>query len=208
MKPTTTLSGVKGWRVALQPNIQYLKDPYHIVTWIISTVLLIFLLVLSFLSPLLWVNLTRIQPLLDAFQSCYDDKFRWYSGVYLLSWIILINMPYYVMEIILVAVGTLHFMIQPYKYRWLNIVDTVLLIDLIMLPFFTSVDSPNSIHKEMVPISYILVVLPLTYITIGGVCTCIISVIITKWCKSKMDTCKNTNEEEMVNLLEDEEEEM
>ena len=45
LKPTTTLSGVKGWRVALQPNIQYLKDPYHIFTWIISTVLLVFLLV-------------------------------------------------------------------------------------------------------------------------------------------------------------------
>ena len=164
LKPTTTLNGVKGWRVALQPNIQYLKDPYHIVTWIISTVLLIFLLVpfilLLFLSPLLRCkfNLTRIQPLLDAFQSCYDDKFRWYSGVYLLSWIILnINMPYYVMEIILIAVGTLHFMIQPYKYQCLNIVDTPLLVDLIMLAFFTSVDSPNSIHKETVPISYILV---------------------------------------------------
>ena len=208
LKPTTTLSGVKGWRVALQPNIQYLKDPYHIVTWIISTVLLIFLLVpfilLLFLSPLLRrkFNLTRIQPLLDAFQSCYDDRFRWYSGVYLLLWIILnINMPYYVMEFILVAVGTLHFMIQPYKYRWLNIVDTLLLVDLNMFAFLTSVDSPNS---ETVPIIYILVVLPLTYITIGGMW--IISAIIIKWCKIKT-TGKNTNEEEMANLLEDVEEE-
>ena len=211
LKPTTTLNGVKGWRVALQPNIQYLKDPYHIVTWIISTVLLIFLLVpfilLLFLSPLLRrkFNLTRIQPLLDAFQSCYDDKFRWYSGVYPLSWIILnINMPYYVMEIILVAVGTLHFMIQPYKYRWLNVVDTLLLADLNLFVSLTSADSPNRIHKETVPISYILVVLPLTYITIGGVW--IISVIIIKWCKCKVFTGKNTNKEEMVNILEDEEE--
>ena len=208
LKPTTTLSGVKGWSVALQPNIQYLKDPYHIVTWIISIVLLVFLLLpfilLLFLSPLLRrkFNLTRIQPLLDAFQSCYDDKFRWYSGVYLLSWIILnINMPYYVMEIILVAVSILHFMIQPYKYRWLNIVDTLLLVDLNMLAFLTSVDSPNSIHKE-IPISYLLVVLPLTYITIGGVW--IISVIVIKWFQNKMSTGKNTNEE-MVKLLEDEE---
>ena len=200
LKPTTTLSG---WRVALQPNIQYLKDPYHIVTWIISTFLLMLLLVpfilLLFLSPLLRrkFNLTRIQPLLDAFQSCYDDKFRWYSGVYLLSWIILnINMPYYAMEIILIAVGTLHFMIQPYKYRWLNIVDTLLLVDLNMLAFLTSVDSLNGIHKDTVSISYILVVLPLTYITIGGVW--IIIVIIIKWCKSKMSS---TNAEEVVNLL-------
>ena len=212
LKPTTTLNGVKGWRVALQPNIQYLKDPYHIVTWIISIVLLVFLLVpfiaLLYLSPLLRrkFNLTRIQQLLDAFQSCYDDKFRWYSGVYILSWIILnINMPYYVMEIILIAVGTLHFMIHPYKYRWLNIVDTLLLVDLNMLAFLTSVDSPNTVHKETVHITYILVVLPLTYITIGGVW--IISVIIMKWCKRKVCTGKNTNEEEMVNLLEDEEEE-
>ena len=212
LKPTTTLNGIKGWRVALQPNIQYLKDPYHIVTWIISIVLLVFVLVpfmlLLFLSPLLRrkFNLTRIQPLLDAFQSCYDDKFRWYSGVYLLSWIILnINMPYYVIEIILAVVGTLHFMIQPYKYQWLNIVDTLLLVHLIILAFFTSVDSPNSIHKETVPITYILVVIPLTYITIGGVW--IISIIIIKWYKCKVCTGKNTNEEEIVNVLEDEEEE-
>ena len=211
LKPTTTLSGVKGWRVALQPNIQYLKDPYHIVTWIISTVLLIFLLVpfisLLFSSPLLRrkFNITRIQPLLDVFQSCYDDKFRWYSGVYLLSWIILnINMPYYVTEIILVVVGTLHFMIHPYKYRWLNIVDTLLLVDLNLLASFIPVDSTNSIHKETVLISYILVVLPLTYITFGGLW--IIGGIIIKWCKSKVFTGKN-NKKEMVNLLEDEEEE-
>ena len=207
LKPTTTLSGVKEWRVALQPNIQYLKDPYHIVTWIISIFLLVFLIIpfilLLFLSPLLRrkFNLTRIQPLLDAFQSCFDDKFRWYSGVYLLSWIILnIYMPYYVIQIILVAVGTLHFMIHPYKYRWLNIADTLLLVDLNMLAFLTSVDSSNSIHNETVIISYILVVLPLTYITIGGVW--IISVIIIKWCKRKMCTDKITNEEETVNLLE------
>ena len=213
LKPTTTLNGDKRWRVALQPNIQYLKDPYHIVTWIISTVLLIFLLVpfilLLFLSPLLRrkFNLTRIQPLLDAFQSCYHDKYRWYSGVYLLSWIILnINMPHYLMEIILVAVGTLHFVIQPYKYRWLNIVDTILLVDLNLLVFLTTIDSPNSVHRETVPIIYILVVLPLMYITIGGVY--IISVIIIKWCKSKISTGKNSNEEELVNLLDEEEEEV
>ena len=208
LKPTTTLSGVKGWRVALQPNIQYLKDPYHIVTWIISTVLLIFLLVpfilLLFLSPLLRrkFNLTRIQPLLDAFQSCYDDKYRWYSGVYLLSWIILnINMPYYVIQIILVAISILHFMIQPYKYQWLNIVDTLLLVDLNLLASLTSVDSSNIIHKETVLISYILVVLPLTYFTLGGVW--ILSVIIRKWWKCIVFTGK---EEEMANLLEDEKE--
>ena len=102
-------------------------------------------------------------------------------------------MPHYVMEIILVAIGTLHFMIQPYKYRWLNIVDTLLLVDLYLFASLTSVDSPNSIYKETVPISYILVVLPLMYITIGGVW--IISVIIIKWCKSKTSTGKKSNEE-------------
>ena len=107
-------------------------------------------------------------------------------------------MPYYVMEFILVAIGTLHFTIQPYKYRWLNIVDTLLLVDLNMFAFLASVDSPNS---ETVPIMYILVVLPLTYITIGGMW--IISTIIIKWCKIKT-AGKNTNE---ANLLEDVEEE-
>ena len=58
-------------------------------------------------------------------------------------------------------------------------------------------NSPKGIHKETVP---------LTYITIVGVW--IISVIIIKLCKSKLCTGKNTNEEKMVNLLENEEEEI
>ena len=74
-----------------------------------------------------------------------------------------------------------------------------------LLASLISVNSTKSIHKETVPICYILVVLPLTYITFGGVW--IISMIIIKWCKCKVFTGKN-NKQEMVNLLEDKEEEV
>jgi len=95
-------------------------------------------------------------------------------------------------------------MIQPYKYRWLNIVDTLLLVDLNLFAFLTSVDSSDVSYKEAVPINYMLVILPLTYIMIGGVW--IMCRIVIKQCKSEVFTCRHTNKEEMVNLLDEEEE--
>ena len=170
IKPTITNHG---WRVAIEPKEEYLANKYHIIFWTLSVVLILFLYI-PFIFVLLFsqclrmkMNLFRIQPLLDAFQSSYKEKFQWFSGVYLVVWIILnINLPLFVFIAILNAVCLLHFLIQPHKNKWLNISDTLLLSILIYLSFLINHDTTN---KETLMI-YILTILPLLYILIGGTC--------------------------------------
>ena len=85
----------QGWRVEIEPSQEFLADKFYIIFWILS-VLLIFLIYLPFIFLLLFsqclrkkINLIRIQPLLDAFQSSYREKVQWFAGIYLLAWILL-----------------------------------------------------------------------------------------------------------------------
>ena len=136
--------------------------------------LLIFLIYLHFIFLLLFsqclrkkINLIRIQPLLDAFQSSYREQVQWFAGVYLLTWIILnINVPsYYILfkTTILISVCLLHFLLQPHKSKWINISDTMLLTNLIFLSFL----SFQNANTHLVSIlAFVFVLVPLLYILI------------------------------------------
>ena len=167
----------QGWRVEIEPSQEFLADKFYIIFWILS-VLLVFLIYLPFIFLLLFsqclrkkINLIRIQPLLDAFQSSYREKVQWFAGIYLLAWILLnINIPsYYILFklTILVSVCLLHFLLQPHKSKWINVSDTVLLTNLIFLTFlsFQAVDT----HHTSSILVYVFVLLPLSYILIGSV---------------------------------------
>ena len=171
------------YRVSLEPELQYFKDPVHAVMSVVSLIVLVviifpFIFILLF-SPLLnyKFNLSRFQPILDELQSCYDDRFRWYSGVYLVSWIILnISMPFAIFTLCLILICSVHFIMHPYKSRWMNAVDSILLVDLILLALlFLDIShenlrdfSDNASIKDIQPVIYLLVLLPLLYIAVGG----------------------------------------
>ena len=81
-------------RVALFPEIQYLRDPYHICLWIVSILVLLFLICFSIMLAITPVlakkcNLNKIKPFLDELHSCYKAVYQWYSAVYLSSWVVL-----------------------------------------------------------------------------------------------------------------------
>ena len=84
----TLVYSVSQTRVALFPEVQYLRDPYHISLWILSILVLLFLICVSIMlaiTPMLAkkCNLNKIKPFLDEFHSCYKAEYRWYSGVVL-----------------------------------------------------------------------------------------------------------------------------
>ena len=184
------------YRVSLEPELQYFKDPVHAVMSVVSLIVLLviilpFIFILLF-SPLLnyKFNLSRFQPILDELQSCYDDKFRWYSGIYLVSWIILnISMPFAIFTLCLILISSVHFIIHPYKSRWMNAVDSILLVDLILLAFLFLDISRENLHdftdnvsiKDIRPVIYLLVLLPLLYVAIGSFWLASLTLII--WCK-------------------------
>ena len=169
-------------RVFLQPTLGYFRDPVHILASIISLVLGVFV-ILPFVFILLFsqllsckFNLSRIQPFLDELQSCYDDNFRWFSGVYLLSWMILnVIVPLFLLILCLVLVCSLHFMLHPYKKKWMNALDSVLLIDLIIIfllfnnVYDSHTSTGNALSDKSIKIMiYLLVLIPLSGIGVGG----------------------------------------
>ena len=192
-------------RVALNPDLQYLHKA-HIPLWIISVTVLLVLVVFALLlvvSP--FINLHRIKPFLDEFQSCYQDKYRWYAGVYVCSWMILliaITLSDYILLLtILVIIATAQYLVQPYRTKWLNIVDTLFLTDLTFLTgLLLAEDKEYAINcsKEKTVLVYFLVLLPLLYIGIGVVSIILIRVRKPGLLKRLFGLCCRRDEQQVM----------
>ena len=116
-----------------------------------------------------------MQPVLDELQSGFKDRYRWYSGVYFLSWVIIVAMRQFIIgrEIVLMILLIMHFVIQPYKSHWLNVVDALLLLDISFI-----IDALHWESSELVKANYmvfvivsiyILTLIPLCYMIIGAI---------------------------------------
>ena len=81
--------------------------------------------------------------LLDSFQGCFKDKYRFFAGFYFLYRVLpyvfqLFTrtnlMQYYVLiQIWLILMLALHSILQPYRVSWHNAIDTLLFIDLALI---------------------------------------------------------------------------
>jgi len=165
-------------RVALFPEIQYLQNPYHISLWIVSIVVLLFFICFAAMlaiTPLLAkkYNLNKIKPLLDEFHSCYKNEYRWYSAVYFASWLVLqISSSNYLFFLTLLSILlSTNFIVRPYKNQWMDRMDTLLLTDLVLLTCLTRGSSLSASEDITfaVMLVYILALVPLLLITIGGI---------------------------------------
>ena len=88
------------------------------------------------------IPIDRLKPLLDSFQSCFKDNFRFFSGLYfvyrvptLVAYVLAIGLTqfYVAIEVVFLVTLALHAIAQPYQKRWHNIVDTLLLVDLAII---------------------------------------------------------------------------
>ena len=161
-------------RVFLQPDISYFTG-VHIFLAIIALVVIFFLVLpftlFLFCTPCLGrkFNLTRIKPILDEFHSCYKINYRWYSGVYIIAWIVLITFSFSRL-LILTELAILlfsHILLQPYQNKWLNIIDALLLTDCLFLYSILSQDNLSYFVGMKIFLVYILVLLPFLYIFLG-----------------------------------------
>ena len=153
--------------VKIQPSQKYFEYG-HIPVFMFSVVILIGLLLFSLLlllSPFCQGKLTRIMPLLDEFQHCYRNRFRWFAGLYFSSWILLViihvTTQTLLFRTLLFALLVIQCICQPYKHVWLNRIDTFLLADLTLLASIKGTQD-NAIHEVL---TYLTVIVPLLYIT-------------------------------------------
>ena len=123
---------------------------------------------------------------------CYQNKYRWYCVVYACSMVCIaplaISQYAYITHAIILAVTLAQCILQPYRKKWLNTVVTFLLIDLTFITFL------QEYHNTI--LTWILVIIPLTYITLGTVFLLLLGTNVTikkipcvnaliNWVKSK-----------------------
>ena len=173
--------------VQLQPQTLYGDHKEHLPYAIIAITLEV-LIVLPFaffllFAPLLsrWLNLVKIKPILDEYQSCYKDRYRWFAGVYLIGrqlffltsiWAIHLDVSLLLNQIFCVAILLLHATIHPYHSKWLNYVDTFFLANLTLLTLLYSSSGVSALHwnsKVRDVIVTILILLPCLYFIFGAV---------------------------------------
>ena len=151
--------------VAIQAYTPYMHLtqhlPYAIVAILVACVLVIPFTLFMLLAPWLaqHLNLVRLKPILDEYQGCYKNRYRWFAGLYLLARQFMyatspssigLDLSTYLQQLISVLLLTLHATVQPYKTesKWLNRVDTLLLLDLTLLSLHVGSTATNSFYDS------------------------------------------------------------
>ena len=177
----TQYPGYDGLYVYVSPDMKYFNGRhafYGVVALLCGAIVVIGLPLFLLLEPLIlnrWFNFIRVMPLLDQFQSCYKDEYRWFAAYYLICRQVIIIIVYfgnddyyemlYYLQTVCVVIAMLHIWTQPYKIDFLNAFDGVVLLTIILVVnanTFTFLSSATSV------IIVILVLLPLIVFCIAS----------------------------------------
>ena len=135
-------------RTYSSPDIKYFTGRhlvYAIVAILCEVIIVIGLPLFLLLEPFLRrrVNLVRIKPLLDQFQGCYKDKYRWFAAYYLICRQVIILIVYvgngnyyymlYGLQTVCVIIAMIHGCVHPYNNNLLNVLDEVILVILVLV---------------------------------------------------------------------------
>ena len=161
----------------LSPEVEYFHGRhlvYGIVAVLASIVIVIGLPFLLLFEPFLnrKINFVRIKPILDQFQGCYRDKFRYFAAYYMIcrlviTVIIIVNSPndfttHYLIIIACVVIALTHLLLKPYRDNYLDYFDGAILQLTILISFLPLVEFFDNFDLNVViGTAYVLVLLPL-----------------------------------------------
>ena len=158
----------------LSPDIEYLHGrhlAYAIVAMLFTASIAIGVPLLLTLEPFLnhKINFIKIKPLLDQFQGCYKDNFRYFAGYYMTCRLVVIAIVIanssndfvanYMLVIACGVIALVHVMVKPYNNETLNKFDGIILQLIIftsILPSFDDFTSPL-----VIIMAFIFIILPL-----------------------------------------------
>ena len=158
---------IKEWYTYSSPSIQYFHGrhaAYGIVAALCELIIVIGLPLLLLLEPFLSrkINFIRIKPLLDQFQGCYKDKYRWFAAYYLICRQVIFLIAYnfnsnyyntvFYLQTACVVIAMIHALIQPYQSNSLNALDGAMLLLMIQANAFIAVDDSTFIINGMIVI--------------------------------------------------------
>ena len=180
-------NGVDRIYTYLSPDIEYFHDrhlAYVIVTILFTIVIVIGFPLLLLLEPFLnsKINFIKIKPLLDQFQCCYKDKYRYFAGYYMICRLVIILLvivrifdeftTQYLVISACALMQLIHVLVRPYANTILNVFDGMILQLIVIisaLPIDEFVDKYD--ETSALVIIYILVIWPL--ISFIGIKLCI-----------------------------------
>ena len=168
---------IKFTHTYVSPDIEYLHGR-HLVYAIVAMLFTIFIAIglplLLGLEPFLnsKINFVKIKPLLDQFQGCYKDKYRFFAAYYMICRLVIITIIIanssngFILQYLLLAVcvitALIHLILKPYSNSLLNDFDGAILLLLILispLPFVEFFDDSDT--TVFMGIKFVIVMLPL-----------------------------------------------
>ena len=166
--------------VQIQPGTKYMHPSEHLPYAILAILVQVCFSICTLLPSLSGCfNLIKLKPFLDEYQSPFQDKYRWFAGLYLVSrelffFTILLNVPtnttVLLNQILCVAILMLHTIFQPYRSCPLNAIDTAFLLDLLLLTLLYSNTGVQAIHFGTPPrhvVIGVLILLPCLYVILS-----------------------------------------
>ena len=147
-------------------------------------------------------SISKLKPLLDSFQSCFKDEYRFFAGLHFLYRVTLLassyasslTTTYTILQAQLFAIFMIHAIAQPYKERWHNIVDSLMLFTLALVytttqySYITSnfILQTESVVKIVSSIEHVLIYFPLVYV-LGYSLYCIVHKLKGHTCGEKAE---------------------
>ena len=176
-----TFNDVDEVRTYSSPDIEYFTGRhlvYGIVAILCEVIIVIGLPLFLLLEPILGrrFNFVKIKPLLDQFQGCYKDKYRYFAVYYLLCRQVIILIVYvgnedyynklYYLQTACIIIAMIHGWVQPYKKKLVNGLDEAILLTLVLVVNLNTFSFLSSISSQL---SVVLIILPLLLLSLIGI---------------------------------------
>ena len=178
-----TFEGINDIYTYLSPGIEYFHGrhlAYVIFAIIFTITVVIGLPLLLFLEPFLnsKINFVKIKPLLDQFQACYKDNYRYFSAYYMICRIVIITLviirhsddltTQYVLISVCALMALIHLIVRPYVDTVHNIFDGIILQLIVIISVLPIIEFTGSYNETFVAVvGYAFVILPLaSFLTI------------------------------------------
>ena len=176
-----TFNNVDEVRTYSSPDIKYFTGRhlvYAIVAILCEVIIVIGLPLFLLLEPVLGrrFNFVKIKPLLDQFQGCYKDKYRYFAVYYLLCRQVIILIVYvgsedyynklYYLQTACIIIAMIHGWVQPYKKKLVNGLDEAILLTLVLVVSMNTFPFLSSVSSQL---SVVLITLPLLLLSLIGI---------------------------------------
>ena len=104
------------------------------------------------------VPLEKLKPFFDSFQGCFKDNYRFFAGLFFIYRLLALTnyavtdsptLFYTLLEIQLVITLIIHAVVQPYKQKWHNQIDILLLGFLVLINALTMYNYQNA-YRDLI----------------------------------------------------------